>query len=253
VEGMSAFYLTGTYTCTQVRESTGRGGPRDTIQAWDAWQSQLILSYSEDGARELFESALRVQPEGENPLDVVIQKIVAAPVVNKLITESENLALDWAKIIEQAESGLESTPADDFEQGYWVDVDEIVRPGNLSFSLGTLQSDVPEDIRSGLNWSSDKKFFFLVNVLPPEPIPKPLSDYDPETGEPNQPDNEDGVEVGSGKLDEYGVVYPETVALVQARNSVIAAWLWRRYATNTPFATKAIKINPFNGVLGKPA
>jgi hypothetical protein len=250
---MSAYYLTGTYTCSQVRESPGRAGPRDSIQVWDAWSSQVVLSYSQDGARELFETALRAQPEGENTKDVVIRKIVTAPIVNKLLTESENLPLDWPKIMQQAESSLQSNVEDDFEQGYWVDVDEIVRLGKLSFSIGTLQSDIPEEIRSGLNWSADKKFFFLVIVIPPPPPPsKSPLEFETETDDPDQPDNENVVEVASGKLDEYGVIYPETVALIQARNSVIAAWLWHRYAANTPFAARAIKINPFYSALGKP-
>jgi hypothetical protein len=248
---MSAYYLTGTYTCTQVRKTPGQAGPRDTIEVWDAWSSQLVLSYSPDGARELFESDLRAHPEGENPKDVIIRKIVTAPVVDKLLTESANLPLDWPNIMQQTESLLQSTPMDDFEQGYWVDVDEIVRPGKLSFSIGTLPSEVPEEIRSGLNWSADKKFFFLVIVLPP-PAPPPKPAYESEPDDSVTSENEDILEVASGKLDEYGVIYPETVALIQARNSVIAAWLWRRYAASTPFATKAIKISPFCSTVGNP-
>ena len=252
---MSAYYLTGTYTCTQVRESAGRGGPRDTIQVWNAWSSRLVLGYSPNDAQGLFEAALRAQPEGENPKDVVIRKIVEAPVVDKLLTESGNLPLDWPKIVQQFESSIQSTAVDDFEQGYWVDVDEVVRPGKLSFSIGTLQSDVPEDVRSGLNWSDDKKFFFLVNVLPPPTSPPqdPVTKLEEMVEGSESDENKDVVEVGSGKLDEYGVVFPETVALILARNSVIAVWLWRRYAASTPFAATAIQINPFGGVLGKPA
>ena len=57
---------------------------------------------------------------------------------------------------------------DDFEQGYWVDVDQVVRPEKLSFSPGTLQSDVAEDIRSGLNWLiATGNFLFVLSVLSP--------------------------------------------------------------------------------------
>ena len=194
---------------------------------------------------------MQAQPEGENPRDVVIRKVAVAPVVDKLLTESGNLPLNWPKIMEQAESIIESTAVDDFEQGYWVDVDQVVQSGKLSFSAGTLESDVPEDVRSGLNWSSDKKFFFLVNVLPPPaPLPQAPVEVETETDDPSE--NEDVVEVGSGRLDEYGVIFPEMVALVQARNAIIAAWLWRTYAANTPHAAKAIKINPFGSTLGDP-
>lgn len=248
---MSAYYVTGTYTCTQVRESAGRAGPRDSIQVWNAWESHLVFASYPDEAQKLFEDALRAQPEGENPKDIVIRKITVTPVVDKLLTESGNVPLNWPKIIEQSESILQSTAVDDFEQGYWVDVDEVVRPDKLSFSAGTLESDVPEDICSGLNWLSDKKFFFLVNVIPPPaPPPPPPEDFELETEEPLE--SEDVVETATGKIDEYGVIFPETVALVQARNSVVAAWLWRSYAANTPYAARPIKINPIGGTLGEP-
>jgi hypothetical protein len=248
---MGVYYLTGTYTCTQVRETAGRSGPRDSIQVLDAWGSRLVVATDPDEAQRLFEADLRDQPEGENPKDVVIRKIVVAPVVDKLLTESGNAPLNWPHIMEQAEASLEAVAADDFEQGYWVDVDEVVHPGKLSFSAGTLESELPEDIRSGLNWSADKKFFFVVNVIPPPPPPtKPAWEIEPGADDSATPENEEGVETASGKLDEYGVLFPETVALIQARNSVVAAWLWRRYAANTPYAVKPIKINPFGSVLG---
>jgi hypothetical protein len=36
----------------------------------------------------------------------------------------------------------------------------------------------------------------------------------------------------------------EAAALVQARNSVVAAWLWRKFAADTKFAPNEISINP---------
>ncbi len=206
---VSAYYLTGTCTYTQVRESMGRYGMRDTIQVWDAWPIQIVFGHTAEEAQRLFEDALRAQPEGENPRQVVIRKIAAAPMVDKLLTESGNVPFDWPKILEQADALLQSTAMDDFEQGYWVGVDEVVKPDKLSFSVGTLQSDVPEDIRSGLNWSGDKKFFFLVIVLPPPPPPRPdpVARLGELVEEAETPENEDSVEAGSGKLDEFGVIF----------------------------------------------
>jgi hypothetical protein len=42
----------------------------------------------------------------------------------------------------------------------------------------------------------------------------------------------------------------EAAALIQARNSVVAAWLWRRYAANTRLAANQIRIDPGCGVIG---
>jgi hypothetical protein len=36
----------------------------------------------------------------------------------------------------------------------------------------------------------------------------------------------------------------EAAALIQARNSVVAAWLWRKYAANTRLAPNEIQITP---------
>ena len=244
-----AYYVTAIYTCTQVRESPGRAGPRDSIQIWDAGFSQIVFAQSPDEAQSLFEAALREQPEGENPREIVIRKIAVAPVVDQLLTETGNLPLDWPKIRDQEESGVPSTPMDDFEQGYWVDADQVVRPDKLSFSIGTIQSDVPEDVGSGLNWS-DKQFFFLLNVLP-LPAPPLSPDNEPE-GETADSEEEGSNEPSPSEIEAMNVIFPETVALIQARNSVVAAWLWRRYAATTRLNANAIRIVPPCGTVGQP-
>jgi hypothetical protein len=246
---MNAYYLTAVITCTQIRSSQGRYGPTQSIQTWDGCPLQIVFGRSAEDAQEQFEAWLRAQPEGENPKEVIIRKIAAVPFVDQWLTESGKAPLDWLKILKQADTVLQATPVDDFEQGYWVDVDQVVRPERLSFSAGTLESDVPEDIRSGLNWSADRKFFFLVNVLPSPPPPKPFPAVEAE--ERGETTDEDSEQLDPAKMDELNAIFPETVALIQARNSVIAAWLWRRYAANTRLASNAIRITPFCGTLGE--
>lgn len=144
---------------------------------------------------------------------------------------------------------LQATPVDDFEQGYWVDINQAVPPGKISFDIESLQRDLPEDIRSGLNWSPDKKFFFLISVFSPRPTTMLLADEleshptgrDPATGENEAEENPD--------LDGFVATLPEmrdkeAAALVEARNSAVAAWLWRKYAAGTPLAANEIKIDP---------
>ena len=144
----NAYYLTAIYTCAQVRE-TSRNGPRDAIQVWDASSDAIVFSGSPDEAQRLFESELSKQPEGENPREITMRKVSVAPIVGHLLTESGTVPLNWARVLEKADSLLQSTPVDDFDQGYWVDVDQVVPSDKKSFSVGTLESDVPAEVRSG--------------------------------------------------------------------------------------------------------
>lgn len=241
-----ACYLTAIYTCAQVRRDGQQSGPSGTIEVWDASLTVIAFSTSSDQAQRLVENALREQSSDEVQKEITVRKFYEAPIVGQLLTETGNMPLNWQQILETFDSLLQSTPVDDFEQGYWVDVDETVRPDKLSFSLGTLQSDVPEEVRSGLNWSGEKQFFFLLKVLP---LPRPqIPAYeetvdDLETGGPKEP--------SPAELDEMNVIVPETVAVIRARNSVAAAWLWRRHAANTEWKNRAIRITPMCGTVGE--
>lgn len=241
----NAYYVTAIYTCAQVQET---GPHQDSIHVWDASSDAIVFSPSPSDAQQLFERELNKQPEGENPREVTVKKVSVAPIVEQLLTESGNFPLNWPTVLEKADSVLQSTPADDFEQGYWVDVDQVVRSNKLSFSVGTLESDVPEDVRSGLNWSSDKQFFFFLKVLPvpaPPPIPAYEQAVDEVVGERSE-------EPSQTEIDEMNVIMPETVAVIQSRNSVAAAWLWRRFAANTKWNTNAIRITSLCGTIGEP-
>jgi hypothetical protein len=251
---MNAYLYSGVTTRSQVRPTTGRQGPADTIQTWDACASQIVFGDSPDEAQKQFETWLCATPEGESPAEVQIRKIAAAQFIDQLFTESGGSRFNWPEIVRQADSQLQSTPVDDFEQGYWVDVDQVVRPEKLSFSANTLQSDVPGEIRSGLNWSSDKKFLFVLSVLSPlvpqDFVDEPETD-DPDCGESREETVEKTKPIGIGEL--YAT-FPqaldkEAAALIQARNAVVAAWLWRRYAANTRLATNAIRIDPWCGAI----
>ena len=222
----------------------------DSIQIWDSCASAIIYGGDAAQAQKRFEAWCRQTPEGENPLETEIKKLVAAQCVDQLLTESGGKPLDWPQISRQVNDLLQATPVDDFEQGYWVDVNQTVPPGKLSFDVGSLKRDLPEDIRSGLNWSPDKKFFFLLSVLSPRPSPAIYPD-ELEADGPNRDDadGENEVEENEADLDANIATLPEmrdkeAAALVEARNSMVAAWLWRRYAADTPLAANEIQINP---------
>lgn len=253
---MNAYLFTGITTRSQVRPTPGRNGMVDTIQTWDACGTQIVFGDSQGEAQKEFETWLQATPEGENPVKVTIRKIAVARFVDRLFTESGGVPLNWNQIIKQTESQLQSVSLDDFEQGYWVDVDQVVRPGKLSFSAGTLQSDVPEDIRSGLNWLSDRKFLFVLSVLSP-PAPQVEPPDEPETEEDESAESPDDSTEKSEPISigELYATFPqaldkEAAVLIQARNSLVAAWLWRRYAANTPLAANAIRIDPWCGAIG---
>jgi hypothetical protein len=245
----NAYFLTGIYRCAQVRKDARAYGSGETIQVWDASSPVIAFSPSQDDARSLFESEFRKQPEGEeHPRDVTIRKVFVAPMLGQLLAESGNSPLNWPRILEKSEAVAESTPMDDFEQGYWVDVDTVVPSDAMSFSVGTIESNVPEEVRSGLNWSSDKQFFFLLQVLP-APLPPPLPAYETEV---EDPENEPSDEPTPDEIEALNVTLPETVAVIQARNSVVAAWLWRKYAASTQWSANAIRIMPMCGRIGEP-
>lgn len=253
---MSAYYFTTAVTCFEMRPDHFSSGK--SPHTWDACLSKIVFANFPDEARKQYENDLRAQSEGEEPREIVIRKITPTPIVDKLLTETGTAPLDWPRILKQMETSMESTPADDFEQGYWVDVDQAVRPEKMSFSIGTLQSDVPEEIRSGLNWSGEKQFlFFFIVLAPPPPPPEP--EYEEEPPKMMEPAGEDAGEPEPTPLTEQELyeTFPDAcnkaaVVLVQARNSVAAAWLWRRYAANLPVAANAIRVEPWPGTLGEP-
>ena len=247
---MNAYLFTAGLTQTQIRASPGRDGQMvDSIQDWDSCASAIIYGGDAEQAQKRFEAWCRQTPEGENRVETEIRKIVAAQLVEELLTEAGGRPLDWLRISEQVNDVLQATPVDDFEQGYWVDLNEVMRPGKISFDVESLKRDLPEEIRSGLNWSPDRKFFFLVSVLSPHSMP-PIPADELESRSTIQEHGADEAPVeDQPDLDGFVARLPEmrdkeAAALVEARNSVVAAWLWRKFAVNTRLAENEIQITP---------
>ncbi len=144
-----------------------RYGDHQALQTWDACQSAMVFGNNSDAAQQQFEEGLRHPPEGQEPLDVQIKSITAAQFPEQLLTEAGGKPLVWTEIAKEMGEQLESTSADDFEQGYWVDVETAIPPGELSPNVETLQRDLPEDLREGLNWSKSKQFLYLITALTP--------------------------------------------------------------------------------------
>jgi hypothetical protein len=246
---MNGYLFTAGLTQSQVRPTSVRGGQTvDRLQTWDTCASAIIYGGDAEQAQKRFEAWCRLIPDGENPVEMDFKKIVAAQFADELLTESGGQPLDWQQISRQVNDILQATPADDFEQGYWVDIEQAVPPGKISFDIEALKKGLPEDIRSGLNWSADKKFFFLLSVLAPRPSPAFPAELETDArihddAADENPDDE------QPDLDGFVATLPEmrdkeAAALVEARNSVVAAWLWRKFAANTRLASNEIQIDP---------
>ena len=247
---MNGYLFSAGLTQSQVRPTSGRGGEMiNRLMTWDACVSAIIYGGDAERAQKRFEAWCRLTPDGENPVEMNIKEIVAAQFVDQLLKESGGQLLDWPRVSRQVNDILQATPVDDFEQGYWVDINQAVPPGKISFDVESLRRDLSEDIRSGLNWSPKKQFFFLLSVLSPRPVPAIAADHG-ESGTPDGDDADDAAPKDEGPdLDGFVAALPEmrdkeAAALVEARNSVVAAWLWREFAADTRLAPNEIQIDP---------
>ena len=176
---------------------------------------------------------------------------MGTPLQDQLLTENGPVAInwkavgeeDWGAVGKEVRRGFETSAEDCAEAGYWADGNELVNPARLSPTLQSLQQELPEEIRSSLNWSAEKAYLFLVSVLSP---PAPPQEPDEEWEEENPARAEER------RLQARQAAFPELAAkelavLAPARNSVVAAWLWRRHAAGTPLAGHAIRVDAWCG------
>lgn len=242
---MNAYLFSAICSMSQLRPSASGPAAGDIFQTWDGCSTAILLAENPEAAQRSFEEGLHRQPEGESPVDVDVRKIAAAQLMDQLLTEAGSRPFDWQALIEQHQTQLETIPLDEFEHGYWVDVDAAVPPRQLSADIETLQRDLPEDIRSGLNWSPDKQFLYVLSVfsrVSPPPAPVEIMEED----SPEQ-DSSDANELQLLEAFPQGAD-KDAAAVIQARNSVVAAWLWRRFAADSILAINRIRIDPWCGV-----
>jgi lipoprotein NlpI len=210
--------------------------------------SSIVCADNADGARKMFEAVLRAQVEGVPRAKIEINRIVAAQFLDQLLTEAGFIPLDWPQVAKEAQSDLESIPVDDFEPGYWVDVNAVIQP---SADIEALRAELPEDIGAGLNWAGEKQFIFLLSVLRPLP-PPPEPGEEPQAGAPGagQSAGDSAFGLEDTEADFPEMADKEVAVLIRARNSAVAAWLWRKHAPDARLAENQIRIDPWCGVLG---
>ena len=218
------------------------------LQMWDSCMSAIVYGGEADQAQKRFEEWCRSSPEGEDPVETQIKKIVGTRFINQMLTESGSQPPDWPEISRRFADTLSATDVDEFEQGYWVDVNQAVPCGKLSFDIQSLKRDLPEEIRSGLNWSAEKTFLFVVSILTPcEERPQDI-EFEHDANYPGDTNDEKPKDM-KPDLDRAVDTLPElrekqAAALIEARNSVVAAWLWRKFSAGTPLASNEIQVGP---------
>jgi hypothetical protein len=210
----------------------------------DSCCSLIVYGGDQDASWKAFEDWML-----SNPTPTKVERIVGAPMLDRLFTETDYVPLDWDEVAREAGGMLETSGADSDGLGYWVDCDLVVDPDNLSPDLEWLKRELPEDIRSGLNWSADKTYFFLISVLSPQTQTPPPELTEESEAEP--PSSERAINLGFAERQESfpELVDKELAVLVRARNSVVAAWLWRKYAASTQLAQNHIRIEAWCGAI----
>ena len=242
---MNAYLFTACATFTELHPPAEARDPRAVYpRAWDGTSTLVVIGGTAEAAEAGFTSWVE-KGVAEGSGETQVRAVVAAQFIDQLFTEAGPVALDWAQILPQFANLPEFTPDEEFEKGYWVDVEQAVPPGTVSPDIESLHRELPEDIGSGLNWSAEKQFYFILTVFSqPEP---PSEDMGDETID----------EIAVVEARQLAVIrdaYPEmadkeTVALIQARNSAVAAWLWRKFAVDTPLAGNPIRIDPWCGAM----
>jgi hypothetical protein len=251
---MNAYLFTGWVSRIHPNPRKDKSRTYDPLQISDICLNQIIHANTIEEAEGGFEDWLLQPDDAGNDIPTRIRKIAQAKMVDKLFTEAGPVPLDWQKIAELPDPATQEPSVDEFEQGYWADVNDLVRPGALSPDVDALQASLPEDVRSGLNWTPGRNFHFLISVLAP-PVAPVERDYEPDA---DAPAPETGAtQDETGMFDTLGFHEPQTIppecadkeaaALGQARNSVIAAWLWRRFVASTQLADHEIRIDPLCG------
>ncbi len=211
----------------------------------DACSTVILYGADEERARKTFEGMLLSRNSGEGADSTRVEKVISAPVMEHLLAETGEQPVDWTQLGQEAQQSLETTAPDEQGQGYWVNCEECVRPGRLAPNVEWLQRDLPEEIRSGVNWSLDKTYFFLLSVLAPPAMPAAVIEPQfEEFGETEESDQSAEVDVAQRLATFPQMADKELAVVVRARNAIVAAWLWRKHAAGTRLAGDAIRLDP---------
>jgi hypothetical protein len=219
----------------------------------DGCSTFIIYGGDEESAWNVFQQGLLRSDNKEEPNLTKVEKIVGAPVLEQLLTETGYEPINWPNMEATIAQSLENADTEEAGQGYWVDPNECFGSGVLPANLESLQNTLPDELRSGLNWNVDKTYFFVVTVLSPPALEPDIADWtgneDASGGDAEDPEMQHAAELS---LRQRLAPFPEMAdkelaVLARARNSVVAAWLWKKYALTTPLAQNRIRIDSWCG------
>ena len=262
LDDMNGYFIAASITTAQMRPmKTGRAQTASQLDVQSGRNTFVACADTLDEAQKLFDTGVTTLREGENPVETRVHETMAAQLVGELLTEQGTVPLDWPQIARQTVADVESTPVDYMEQGNWLDDGTLNGVQGGIPNVDELGAALPEDTRTGLNWQANKQFFFLFSVLSPLPPPsEPVEELEEPVAEP-EPDaaSDSGMEETTGEFSferylenaHYPKLAPmETAVLVRARNSAVAAWLWKRYAADTRLAATQFQLEGWEGVTG---
>jgi len=246
-----AYLFAAGATLSQMRPSGFRGDK--TLQTWDTCLTAILYAGNAEQAQKTFEDWCQTPREGEDPVQTEIKKMVGVELIDQLLTESGGGQLDCpaisARLIEsiptiETEAQTSTTTED---PGYWVDVHHAVPPESGRLDMESLKRGLPEDIVAALNWSADKTFIFLLSSLSAPSVAADLYEETEESeadvaGEQGRGEKKPVLDQAVAQLPEMRE--KEAAALVEARNSVVAAWLWRKFTAKTRLISNEIVLNP---------
>ena len=197
----------------------------------------IIYDATEAQARAAFESELAVHYHSEHAGPPKIELLLSAPVVPELLTESGPMPIDWPALSAEAFAAIEATQDWQAEQGCWMDCDDTVPAVNLADDAEALRRQLPADLVNDLNWQPERLAFFVLSALKPPAAPAPRLELE---------------DLQLTEAEQREATFPElvpreAVAVVQARNAVVAAWLWRRHAQATPWARNRLRLDGWPG------
>jgi hypothetical protein len=229
---MSAFLFTGWTTVFDPKRGLT-----------DACFTSILHGCDELQGRAWFEGWLQRGGRDADQTPRRIEQITVTPIVDRLFTETGDEPLDWAALDGEAAPALTAGEDAYDQQGYWADGNALVPPAPLAPDLDALHRNLPDDVRSGLNWSADAQNVFLVSALAfPTPVPEP--DYD-------NPDPTPEASLDAHREPPFPeLAAKEATAVIRARNTVVAAWLWRRYTAQTRLAGNPIRVDSWCSVVG---
>lgn len=172
----TGYLFTAGVTITQKLDSPG---PRSstTLQSWDTCMSAIVHGEDAASAQRTFEggvSALAKARLKRSSEKFSVPSLWANCSRNPAAKQWIGAAISQKVTRSEPTNDTDDTDAPDepvdHGEGFWVNVNEVVPPESAQLDIESLKRVLPEDIASGLNWSSDKKFIFLVSSLAPQPV-----------------------------------------------------------------------------------